>query len=97
MVKHLKIIYLYNCTCTVSPYTSNTSFLQISKNTIFAFIAVLDQSSSPLDNKFEENCEFNAITHVYHKIVDTMTVAGEGECASKCAVSCAGTELCQFY
>ena len=71
--------------------------LLISKNTIFCFLAVLDQSPSPVDSKFEENCEFNAITPVYHKIVDTMTVAGEGECAAKCAVSCAGTELCQFY
>ena len=65
----------------MSPYTINTSFLQISKNTIFAFIAVLDQRPSPVDSRFEENCEF-----VYHKIVDTMTVAGEGECAAKCAL-----------
>ena len=26
-----------------------------------------------------------------------MTVGGEGECAAKCAVSCSGTVLCQFY
>ena len=64
---------------------------------LILFAAVLDVSPSPVDSKFEENCEFNGITPVYHKIVDAMTVGGEGECAAKCAVSCAGTELCQFY
>ena len=64
---------------------------------LFIFAAVLDASPSPVDSKFEENCEFNGITPVYHKIVDSMTVGGEGECAAKCAVSCSGTVLCQFY
>ena len=67
---------------------------------LILFAAVLDVSPSPVDSKFEENCEFNGITPVYHKIVAAMTVGGEGECAAKCAVSCAGpagTEQCQFY
>ena len=64
---------------------------------LILFAAVLDVSPSPVDSKFEENCEFNGITPVYHKIVDSMTVGGEGECAAKCAVSCSGTVLCQFY
>lgn len=61
------------------------------------FVAVLDASPSPVDSKFEENCDFNPLTPVYHEIVDSSFVNGEGECAAKCAVSCSGTELCQFY
>ena len=63
------------------------------------FAAALDVSPSPVDSKFEENCDFNPITPVYHEIVDTSIVGGEGECAAKCAVSCSGTDnlLCQFY
>eukprot|EP00093_Oithona_nana_P005780 05780.XXX_177630_178693_1 [CDS] Oithona nana genome sequencing. len=66
---------------------------------IFYKNAALDVSPSPVDSKFEENCDFNPITPVYHEIVDTSIVGGEGECAAKCAVSCSGTDnlLCQFY
>jgi len=66
---------------------------------IFYKNAALDVSPSPVDSKFEENCDFNPITPVYHEIVDTSFVGGEGECAAKCAVSCSGTDnlLCQFY